>query len=247
MYEDPTQTYEEEPMKYDQYSDVVEQQGPYGEQYDMEPPKPKKNKTKKKKTNTYYFMFDDEYYYGKLEKPIKKNDKKARFCALGKAEQNFDTSKMKTKKRKFHIPLKYINKSLDALIDADANLKAKEYPQESMYEEPVVDTPVDDFVEEPAVDAPADDFVEEPAVDAPTDDVVEEPAVDAPPADVVEEPAVDAPPADETVEEPKKESPGLFDGVANMFSSTKTEDAKGGTKKRRTKKNKSKKRKGRRA
>ena len=146
----------------------------------MEPPKPKKNKTKKKKTNTYYFMFDDEYYYGKLEKPIKKNDKKDRFCALGKAEQNFDTSKMKTKKRKFHIPLKYINKSLDALIDADANLKAKDSPQESMYEEPVVDAPADDFVEEPAVDAPADDFVEEPTVDAPADDVVEEPTVDAP-------------------------------------------------------------------
>ena len=184
------------------------------EKYDTQIMKPKKNKTKKKRTKTYYFEFEDEYYYGKLEKPIKKNDKKAHFCALGKAEQVFKNSKMKTKKIKFHIPIKKMNKKLDVLIEKSGK---------SVYEQP-----------EPMRDLSLEPMGQEPVV---PESVVPEPR-EEPMTDLSPEPV------EEPVDEPSEDAtPSIIDNVTNLFTPTpKQDDAKGGTKKRRNRKNKSQKR-----
>jgi len=198
------------------------------EKYDRQIMKPKKNKTKKKRTKTYYFEFEDEYYYGKLEKPIKKNDKKAHFCALGKAEQVFKNSKMKTKKIKFHIPIKKMNKKLDVLIEKSGK---------SVYEQP---EPMRDLSPEP-LEEPMGDLspepVEEPMGPEPMGpEPLEEPMGPEPMGDLSPEPV------EEPVEEPSVDAtPSIIDNVTNLFT-PKQDDAKGGTKKRRNRKNKSQKR-----
>ena len=101
----------------------------------MEPPKPRKKSRKTKPTN-FYFMVDDEYYYGKLEKPIRKHTKKAKFCALGKAE--FDHSTRKTKKHKFSIPLKNMPKNLETLINTTQPEQSYTDMEEPIVEEPIV-------------------------------------------------------------------------------------------------------------
>ena len=213
------------------------------EKYDRQIMKPKKNKTKKKRTKTYYFEFEDEYYYGKLEKPIKKNDKKAHFCALGKAEQVFKNSKMKTKKIKFHIPIKKMNKKLDVLIEKSGksvyqqpepmrDLSPEPMGPEPMGPEPMGPEPMTDLSPEPVVPEPREE---------PMGDLSPEPMGDLSP-EPVEEPVVE--PVEEPVEEPSEDAtPSIIDNVTNLFTPTpKQDDAKGGTKKRRNRKNKSKKR-----
>merc|ERR1711871_295135 len=119
---------------------------------------------------------------------IRKHTKKAKFCALGKAE--FDHSTRKTKKHKFSIPLKNMHKNLETLINTTQPEQSYTDMEEPIVEEPMVDNaPV---VEEPMMDnAPV---VEEPIMDnAP---VVEEPIMD----DANNVPAPDL--VDETQEQP---------------------------------------------
>jgi len=234
MYEEPIDQdpINQDPMMNDDQYQMEE------EPMMMEPPKPRKKKSRKTKPTNFYFMVDDEYYYGKLEKPIRKHTKKAKFCALGKAE--FDHSTRKTKKHKFSIPLKNMHKNLETLINTTQPEQFYTDMEEPIVEEPMVDNaPV---VEEPMMDDTNDaPVVEEPMMDdtnnVPAPDLVDE---------TQEQPVVEE---GTSSEEPPKPQPSFMDNITNLFTTENKENApKGGTKKRRyRKKNKTNKRKGKRA